>query len=50
MIVASAAGQQPRLTINPLIPVERITAYIVQVCLGDVPHGSFRIRQFLLLV
>ena len=40
MIVAIAAGQQPRLTGNPFVPVETITAYIVQVSLGDVPHGS----------
>ena len=40
MIVAIAAGQQPRLTFNPMVPVETITAYIVQVSLGDVPHGS----------
>ena len=40
MIVAIAAGQQPRLTLNPLVPVETITAYIVQVSLGDVAHGS----------
>ena len=33
MIVAIAAGQQPRLTLNPLVPVETITAYIVQVSL-----------------
>lgn len=44
MIVAIAAGQQPRLTMNPLVPVETITAYIVQVCLGDVPHGSLEYR------
>jgi phosphate transport system permease protein len=40
MIVAIAAGQQPNLTLNPLETVETITAYIVQVSLGDVPHGS----------
>jgi phosphate transport system permease protein len=40
MIVAIAAGQQPRLTLNPLVPIETITTYIVQVSLGDVPHGS----------
>lgn len=40
MIVAVAAGQQPNLTFNPLQAVETITAYIVQVSLGDVPHGS----------
>jgi phosphate transport system permease protein len=44
MIVAIAAGQQPRLTLNPLVPVETITAYIVQVSLGDVPHGSLEYR------
>jgi len=44
MIVAIAAGQQPRLTMNPLVPVETITAYIVQVCLGDVPHGSLEYK------
>lgn len=40
MIVTVAAGQQPQLTGNPLETVETITAYIVQVSLGDVPHGS----------
>jgi phosphate transport system permease protein len=40
MIVAIAAGQQPRLTANPFVPVETITTYIVQVSLGDVVQGS----------
>ena len=40
MIVAIAAGQQPRLTLNPLVPVETMTAYIVQVSLGDTPTGT----------
>lgn len=40
MIVAIAAGLQPTLTFNPLVPVETITAYIVQVSLGDTPHGT----------
>lgn len=40
MIVAIAAGQQPRLTLNPLVPVETMTAYIVQVSLGDTPAGT----------
>ncbi len=40
MIVTIAAGQQPNLTFNPLETIETITAYIVQVSLGDVPHGS----------
>jgi phosphate transport system permease protein len=40
MIVAIAAGQQPRLTLNPLVPIETITTYIVQVSLGDVVQGT----------
>lgn len=40
MIVAIAAGQQPKLTMNPLVPIETITAYIVQISLGDTPHGT----------
>jgi len=40
MVVAIAAGMQPRLTWNPLEPAATMTAYIVQVSLGDLPHGS----------
>ena len=40
MVVAIAAGQQPNLTINPMESAATITAYIVQVALGDLPHGS----------
>lgn len=40
MIVAIAAGQQPKLTLNPLESIETMTAYIVQVSLGDTPHGT----------
>ena len=40
MIVAIAAGQQPRFTLNPLVSVETMTAYIVQVSLVDTPHGT----------
>jgi phosphate transport system permease protein len=40
MIVAIAAGQQPNLTFDPREPAATITAYIVQVALGDLPHGS----------
>lgn len=36
MIAAIAAGQAPKLTANPFIPVSSITAFIVQVSLGDV--------------
>lgn len=40
MILAVAAGMQPNLTWNPAEPAATITAYIVQVALGDLPHGS----------
>jgi phosphate transport system permease protein len=40
MIVAIAAGMQPNLTWDPTEPAATITAYIVQVALGDLPHGS----------
>jgi phosphate transport system permease protein len=40
MILAVAAGMQPNLTLNPLEPAATITSYIVQVALGDLPHGS----------
>lgn len=40
MVVAIAAGMQPNLTLNPLEPAATITAFIVQVSLGDLPHGS----------
>ena len=44
MIVAIAAGQQPRLTLDPRVPIEAMTAYIVQVALGDTPAGSLEYR------
>lgn len=40
MILAVAAGMQPNLTMNPLEPAATITSFIVQVALGDLPHGS----------
>jgi len=40
MIVAVAAGNQPNLTFNPTEQAATITAYIVQVAKGDLPHGS----------
>lgn len=45
MIVAIAAGQNPRLTLDPREGAATITAYIVQVSLGDVPHGSIAYRS-----
>ncbi len=44
MIVAIAAGQQPRLTLDPRVPVETMTAYIVQVSMGDTPAGTTEYR------
>lgn len=40
MIVAVAAGMQPNFTMNPAEPAQTISAYIVQVAMGDLPHGS----------
>jgi len=44
MIVALAAGQTPNWTWNPLETVETVTAFIVQVSLGDTPYGSVEYR------
>jgi len=44
MIVTVAAGQNPNLTLNPLIPVQTMTSFIVQVSLGDAPTGSLAYR------
>jgi phosphate transport system permease protein len=44
MIVALAAGQQPRLTLDPRVPIETITTYIVQVSMGDVPRASLEYK------
>lgn len=44
MIVAIAAGQQPKMTIDPRESVETMTAYIVQVSQGDTPAGTLEYR------
>lgn len=44
MIVTLAAGQNPRLGFNPLVPVQTMTSYIVQISLGDTPAGSLAYR------
>jgi phosphate transport system permease protein len=44
MIVTIAAGQHPNLTANPLVPIETMTAYIVQVSLGDIQHGTLEYK------
>ncbi|HSM83055.1 MAG TPA: phosphate ABC transporter permease subunit PstC [Nodosilinea sp.] len=45
MIVALAAGQNPRLGLNPFVPIMTMTAYIVQVSLGDTPAGSIAFKS-----
>lgn len=40
MAVALAAGSTPRLTLNPLVSIQTMTAYIVQVSQGDTPAGA----------
>ena len=44
MIVAIAAGQQPRFTLDPRVPIETMTTYIVQISMGDVPAGTVEYR------
>ena len=44
MIVTIAAGQNPTLTLNPFVPVETMTAFIVQVSMGDVPTGTLEFK------
>jgi len=45
MVVAVAAGQQPNFTFDPREPGATITAFIVQVALGDLPHGSLEYQS-----
>jgi len=40
MAVTIAAGMQPKMSLNLLESIETMTAYIVQVSLGDTPYGS----------
>ncbi|MFT7131420.1 MAG: phosphate transport system permease protein [Cyclobacteriaceae bacterium] len=40
MAVTLAAGATPNLTLNPLESIQTMTAYIVQVSLGDTPSGG----------
>jgi phosphate transport system permease protein len=45
MIVSIAAGQNPTLTLNPFVAIETMTAFIVQVSLGDTPAGSLAYKS-----
>lgn len=40
MLVTIAAGATPRMTFNPLDSIQTMTAFIVQLSLGETPHGS----------
>jgi phosphate transport system permease protein len=40
MIVSIAAGNRPNLAFTPLEEMQTMTAYIVQVSLGDTPRGT----------
>ena len=40
MLVTIAAGATPKMTLNPLESIQTMTAYIVQLSLGETPHGS----------
>ena len=44
IIVTIAAGQNPNFTLNPFVPIETMTAYIVQVSQGDAPAGSIEFK------
>jgi phosphate transport system permease protein len=44
MAVALAVGSTPRLTLNPLVSVQTMTAYIVEVTQGDIPAGTLEHR------
>lgn len=44
MIVTIAAGQNPNFTLNPFVPIETMTAYIVQVSMGDTPTGTIEFK------
>ena len=45
MAVVLAAGMTPRLTLDPRESIETMTAYIVQVSLGDTPFGSIEYQS-----
>jgi phosphate transport system permease protein len=40
MVVTIAAGQQPNLTLDPRVPIETMTAYIISISKGDTPTGT----------
>jgi phosphate transport system permease protein len=44
MIVTIAAGQQPNFTMDPRVPIETMTAYIISISKGDTPTGTLEYR------
>jgi phosphate transport system permease protein len=44
MVVTIAAGQQPNWTIDPRVPIETMTAYIISISKGDTPTGTLEYR------
>ena len=44
MAVTLASGATPRLTLNPLESIQTMTAYIVQISLGDTPAGTIEYK------
>jgi phosphate transport system permease protein len=44
MVVAIAAGQRPELTLDPRVPIETMTTYIVSIAKGDTPTGTIEYR------
>jgi len=44
MVVTIAAGQQPNLTLDPRVPIETMTAYIISISKGDTPTGTLEFR------
>jgi phosphate transport system permease protein len=49
MVVAIAAGQQPRLTMDPRGSLATMTTYIVQVSMGDTPTGTIEFRTIFVI-
>jgi len=45
MAVALAAGNTPTLSFNPLVSMQTMTGYIVQVAMGDIPHGTIEYQS-----
>lgn len=49
MAVTLASGATPNLTLNPLESIQTMTAYIVQLSLGDTPHGTLEYQTLFVI-